>query len=79
MKVDQCGSSCIRFGAPLGSSEFLNINSPLQIGGTVTDLDKIGDLFNWTYIPTSQGFAGCIKNLKINGIVSIFRIINIVK
>ncbi|XP_023247763.1 DE-cadherin-like, partial [Copidosoma floridanum] len=68
MQVDNCKlSSCLRLKAPMGSSEFLNVNGQLQIGGAVTNLIKLGDSFNWQHVPTEKRFTGCIRNLTING------------
>uniref|UniRef100_T1PGQ5 Cadherin n=1 Tax=Musca domestica TaxID=7370 RepID=T1PGQ5_MUSDO len=67
MTVDNCRlSTCMSLGAPQGPNEFLNVNSPLQLGGTPVDLVNLGHQLNWTYIPGQQGFFGCIKNLTIN-------------
>lgn len=74
MKIDNCGlSSCMILKAPIGSSEFLNVNSPLQIGGSLSDLRKLGAKFQWDYTPTTKRYAGCIRNLTINGNVSLSR------
>lgn len=68
MKVDNCGTSaCMKLTAPNGTNEFLNVNSPLQIGGTFTDLNEMARLFGWAYTPVNKGFAGCIRNMTING------------
>ncbi|XP_050325410.1 DE-cadherin isoform X1 [Bactrocera neohumeralis] len=67
MIVDNCRlSTCISLGAPQGPNEFLNVNSPLQLGGTPVDLLQLGGKLNWTYTPSRQGFFGCIRNLTIN-------------
>lgn len=71
MKVDNCGlSSCMILKAPRGTAEFLNVNSPLQIGGSLSNLVKLGERFRWDHIPTMRRFSGCIRNLTINGNVS---------
>ncbi|KAL9916406.1 DE-cadherin [Glossina fuscipes fuscipes] len=67
MTVDNCRlSTCMSLGAPQGPNEFLNVNAPLQLGGTPVDLVRLGHQLNWTYIPGQQGFFGCIRNLVIN-------------
>ncbi|XP_011307497.1 DE-cadherin [Fopius arisanus] len=67
MKVDNCGiSACMLLTAPVGPNEFLNVNSPLQIGGTFTDLKEMARLFGWAYNPVGKGFSGCIRNMTIN-------------
>jgi hypothetical protein len=75
MKVDNCGlSSCMRLKAPIGTSEFLNVNSPLQIGGSISNLAKLGEKFNWQHVPTETRFVGCIRNMTINGNVCLYYI-----
>ena len=61
----------MRLKAPIGTSEFLNVNSPLQVGGSLSNLMKLGDKFKWQHTPTTKGFVGCIRNLTLNGNVSI--------
>ena len=72
MEVDHCGTLCTIKRVPLWTKKLLNVNSPLQIGGSVVDLSKLGDKshFDWKHIPTNKRFAGCIRNLTINNIVS---------
>ncbi|RWS06307.1 Pt1-cadherin-like protein [Dinothrombium tinctorium] len=53
-------------------NEYLNLNTPLQLGGMVVVLknDLYLDLsFKWKYTPTKIGFTGCIKNLVHNGYI----------
>lgn len=64
-------SACMSLNAPQGPNEFLNVNSPMQIGGTMINLAQIGTLFEWDYKPTDKGFIGCIRNMTFNGNVSI--------
>ena len=67
MAVAPCRlSSCMKFDAPPGQNEFLNVNSPIHLGGSSVDLDVLGALYNWTYRPTTRGYIGCIRNLTIN-------------
>ncbi|CAO1327367.1 unnamed protein product [Diamesa tonsa] len=67
MTVDHCIlSTCISLGAPVGKNEFLNVNSPIQLGGANVDLDYLAEQFNWTHKPRNRGYSGCIKNLTIN-------------
>ncbi|XP_049293495.1 DE-cadherin-like [Anopheles funestus] len=42
-------------------------NGPVQLGNTAIDLKKLGPLYNWTYVPQTKGFNGCLRNLTING------------
>ena len=68
MKVDNCGiSACMSLTAPQGPNGFLNVNSPLQIGGTLTNLAKMASQLGWDYVPTDRGFVGCIRNMTFNG------------
>ncbi|EDW32821.1 GL10186 [Drosophila persimilis] len=80
MTVDNCRlSTCMSLGAPQGPNEFLNVNAPLQLGGSPVDLAQLGRQLNWTHVPTQQGFFGCVRNLTINehtynlGMPSVFR------
>nr|BAA05942.1 DE-cadherin [Drosophila melanogaster] len=80
MTVDNCRlSTCQTLGAPIGPNEFLNVNAPLQLGGTPVDLEQLGRQLNWTHVPNQKGFFGCIRNLTINeqtynlGMPSVFR------
>lgn len=71
MKVDNCGiSACMSLTAPQGPNGFLNVNSPLQIGGTLTNLAKMASQLGWDYVPTDRGFVGCIRNMTFNGNVT---------
>ncbi|XP_053663837.1 DE-cadherin-like [Anopheles marshallii] len=67
MIVDNCNTStCLNFEAPRGPNRFLNVNAPLQLGGAAVNLDYLGSLFNWTYVPQDKGFSGCLRKLIIN-------------
>lgn len=68
MTVDNCKlSTCMSLGAPQGPNEFLNVNAPLQLGGTPIDLDRLGKQLNWTHVPKTTGYYGCIRNLTVDG------------
>ncbi|CAG2064187.1 unnamed protein product, partial [Timema podura] len=59
LKVDNCQmSSCLALTTPQGPNEFLNVNGPVQLGGTTIDLLSLSKLMNWTHVPTSEGFSG---------------------
>ncbi|XP_052859785.1 DE-cadherin [Anopheles cruzii] len=67
MIVDNCKlSTCMSLDAPRGPNRFLNVNAPLQLGGALVNLEYLGALYNWTYVPQTQGFSGCLRNLTIN-------------
>lgn len=75
MKIDNCGiSACTRLTAPQGSNEFLNVNSPMQVGGTLSNLTFLAERLGWNHRPTEKGFAGCVRNMTINGNVSIYHV-----
>ena len=59
-------SSCLSLTIPQGPNEFLNVNGPLQVGGTMMDLNAIATSMNWTKRPKTQGFVGCIRNFTVN-------------
>lgn len=60
-------SNCLQFGAVPGPNRALNVNGPLQVGGTVMDIRELSTQMFWNYTPTGQGFSGCIRNLTYNG------------
>ncbi|XP_031367254.1 DE-cadherin isoform X2 [Apis dorsata] len=68
MKVDNCGiSACISLTPPQGPNELLNVNSPMQIGGTLTNFAQLASQLGWDFKPTNKGFVGCIRNMTFNG------------
>ncbi|XP_078053729.1 DE-cadherin isoform X2 [Augochlora pura] len=68
LTVDNCGiSACMSLTAPQGSNEFLNVNGPMQIGGTLSNLAMLASQLQWDYKPTEKGFTGCIRNMTFNG------------
>lgn len=67
LTVDHCKlSSCMVLGAPQGKNEFLNVNSPIHLGGSSVNLKDLATQFNWTHTPSTTGYRGCIRNLTIN-------------
>lgn len=71
MNVDQCKMSvCLKMTVPIGGNTILNVNGPLQIGGTVTQLDNLAQQFRWNHAPTTRGFSGCIYNVTFNAMVN---------
>ncbi|EEC17239.1 Gb2-cadherin, putative [Ixodes scapularis] len=46
-------------------NEFLNVNTPLQLGGTHVGGKDLG-AYAWQYRHTTEGFQGCIKNVIHN-------------
>lgn len=68
MKVDSCSlPSCLSISPPIGPNEYLNVNGPLQLGGSFVDLSLVAAARNWTHKPFGSGFNGCIRNLTFNG------------
>ncbi|XP_076759576.1 DE-cadherin [Xylocopa sonorina] len=68
MKVDNCGTSeCMTLTPPIGPNEFLNVNGPMQVGGTLTNLAQLASQLGWDFRPTDKGFDGCIRNMTFNG------------
>ncbi|XP_070519670.1 DE-cadherin isoform X2 [Cardiocondyla obscurior] len=68
MIVDRCGiSACMSLTAPQGTNEFLNVNSPMQVGGTLSNLAHLASSLKWDHKPTEKGFVGCIRNMTFNG------------
>ncbi|XP_065207824.1 neural-cadherin isoform X2 [Planococcus citri] len=60
------GSSCQAVGTIPPFNEYLNLNTPLQIGGRyIQDFDPT--LFHWQAMPYAKGFDGCIRNIYLNG------------
>lgn len=68
LKVDNCAvSTCLSLTAPQGTNEFLNVNGPMQVGGTLSNLSYLASKLGWNHIPSEKGFVGCIRNMSING------------
>ncbi|KAI5644880.1 cadherin cytoplasmic region domain-containing protein [Phthorimaea operculella] len=67
MFVDRCKlSTCMSLAAPYGKKEILNINGPLQLGGSSVDLKALGADFKWRHVPNDQPLVGCITNFTYN-------------
>lgn len=70
MRLGQCDDGqpyCSVSSGLVGSNQYLNVNGPLQVGGTTADLKALRSSLNWELIPTDIGFSGCIQNLTFNG------------
>ncbi|XP_065164456.1 neural-cadherin isoform X4 [Atheta coriaria] len=58
-------SSCQAQGTIPPFNEYLNVNTPLQIGGLFVDqFDPL--TYHWQSMPAAKGFDGCIRNLFHN-------------
>ncbi|RZF43960.1 hypothetical protein LSTR_LSTR006768 [Laodelphax striatellus] len=67
LRVDNCRrQNCLKLTTPVGPNQFLNVNGPLQIGGTHFDLQLLGSQTNWTYKPQDVAFDGCVQNFTFN-------------
>ena len=73
MRVDR--SRCENITQIVGFNEFLNVNSPLQVGGvyqkstTAAGTSPVFANANYFHLPTKQGFNGCIRNLIHNSVM----------
>ncbi|XP_066968170.1 neural-cadherin-like [Macrobrachium rosenbergii] len=59
-------SSCQAFGKLPPFNEYINLNSPLQVGGLAQHPGFLRSLYTEDETPLGQPFQGCIRNLKIN-------------
>ncbi|CAH1131679.1 unnamed protein product [Ceutorhynchus assimilis] len=58
-------SSCQAQGTMPPFDEYLNLNTPLQMGGIYAqEFDP--NTYNWQYVPVGKNFDGCIRNLFLN-------------
>ncbi|XP_028049562.1 neural-cadherin isoform X3 [Monomorium pharaonis] len=58
-------TSCQATGTIPPFNEYLNVNTPLQIGGLYISQFELTD-YKWKHMPLAKGFDGCIKNLFHN-------------
>ncbi|XP_014244956.1 DE-cadherin isoform X2 [Cimex lectularius] len=67
LQVDNCKTQgCLSLTPPSGTNEFLNVNGPLQVGGSFVSFDYLNTHFKWNHRPTQQGFSGCVRNFTFN-------------
>nr|CAD7430770.1 unnamed protein product [Timema monikensis] len=60
-------TSCQVRGTMPPFNEYLNVNTPLQIGGLhLEQFDP--NMYHWQFMPVGKGFDGCIKNVFHNRI-----------
>lgn len=71
-RVDR--SKCENVTQIVGFSEFLNVNSPMQLGGVYQKQGNAPGVnsplmanANYYHLPSKQGFTGCIRNVVHNG------------
>ena len=60
-------SSCQAQSKIMPFNEFLNLNTPLQIGGLYKEKYDYNNP-KWQFSPIGEFFDGCIKNIKHNGV-----------
>ncbi|XP_060537347.1 DE-cadherin [Cylas formicarius] len=66
MEIDDCKSHCTAL-QPFKQKGLLNIYGPLQVGGMSKVFTDEEAKIIWSQsAPTSEGFAGCIKNFSFN-------------
>ncbi|XP_068233350.1 neural-cadherin-like [Palaemon carinicauda] len=59
-------SSCQAHGKIPPFHEYLNVNSPLQVGGMAQQPHFLSSVYNGDEIPLGHPFQGCIRNLMVN-------------
>ncbi|XP_044596396.1 neural-cadherin isoform X6 [Cotesia glomerata] len=59
------GTSCQATGAVPPFNEYLNVNAPLQLGGSYMEHFESSH-YKWKSRPMNKGFDGCIRNLFHN-------------
>ena len=59
------GSSCQVTGRIPPFNEYLNVNTPLQIGGMAAEQFDPKQ-YAWTFTPLGKPFDGCIRNIVHN-------------
>ncbi len=64
---DGVGTNNRLSGTPVGPNQYLNVNGPLQMGGTRMDMVKVAYTRGWNHKPMKRGFSGCIQNFMVNG------------
>ena len=62
-------TSCQATGNIPPFNEYLNVNTPLQLGGLAHGMLNSG-VYRWQYTPIGKPFNGCIRNLVHNSVVS---------
>ncbi len=59
------GSNCQAISSISTSNKYLNVNTPLQIGGmAVENFDPL--TYQWSHMPLRRSFNGCIRNVIHN-------------
>jgi len=59
------GSYCRAEGEIPPFNEYLNVNTPLIVGGLHRDRPDANN-YRWKYVPVGKYFNGCIRNLIHN-------------
>ncbi|XP_037076990.1 neural-cadherin-like [Pollicipes pollicipes] len=59
-----CQASVAAPAAPDGEKNaFLNVVTPLQLGGSAVPLDRVQAFMSWETVPGWGGFSGCLQNM----------------
>lgn len=61
-------TNCMATGKIPVFNEYLNVNTPLQLGGVFREKFDYTHR-KWQYMPIGTGFDGCIRNLRHNGLI----------
>ena len=61
----ECQASAAAPAGPDGEkNSFLNVDTPLQLGGSAVPLDSVAAVMtNWDHVPGWGGFTGCLQNM----------------
>ena len=66
----ECQSSADAPPAPGVLARLLNVDAPLQLGGSSVPLSVLRQVMAWLQVPQSDGFFGCLENVTFMGTVS---------
>lgn len=68
--MDDCAlNNCMNLSPANGGNRVLNVNGPLQVGGTYMDLSQVASKHrSWTHKPVLpiRPFSGCVSNFTVN-------------
>ncbi|XP_043205387.1 DE-cadherin-like isoform X2 [Amphibalanus amphitrite] len=63
----ECQSSAEAPPAPGALARLLNVDTPLQLGGSAVPLSVVRQAMAWLLVPESEGFYGCLENVTFLG------------
>ena len=63
--LSECQASAAAPSGPDGQKNaFLNVDTPLQLGGSAVPLDEVYSVMtSWNHKPGWGGFTGCLQNM----------------